>query len=278
MALSIAEGDQLSRLLETPRTNKRHDIWLWLYLYDVRRIKMPPETCNGYSMREEIAAVLTSRPHITSRINELKDKYLIPDDCLTWIDEGERQHLWLWRELRRSEVDHLPVRLENLTGRNEIIARLDIWNADLGKKRRTIRALHDSWLQHTARDVDFELFKGKKEGEYRCSMAWQWLIKNRPDLRAERMPITNHTELLIFFDQVNLEPYEQKDVLKRIMQSWSRKQYNERNKDSKQVNVMLTTDAINMLDRLAKQHGISRAKIVERLITKESELEMYLSD
>lgn len=273
-----SKSDRLSELLKTPRITNRHDVWLWLYLYCVKRIDLLPETCNGHSMRDEIADKLASLPRIVSRLNALKDQYLVPDDHLAWITNEERQQAWLWRELNRNEVMHLPASLVHLTGRDEVIARLDIWDVDLGRKTRTINTLHRDWLRHTERDADFEWFKDKKEGEARCSCAWQWLKNKRSDLCSERVPFTSYTELLIFFDRVQLEPYEQKDVLKKVMQDWARKQHNERNKDSKQVNVMLTMHTISQLDRLAKQHGMSRAKVVAKLIGKESELGLYLDE
>ena len=50
--------DELSQLLKEPRQNTRHDIWLWLYLNQHKRARFDASTCNGSTMRDEIARFL----------------------------------------------------------------------------------------------------------------------------------------------------------------------------------------------------------------------------
>lgn len=82
----------------------------------------------------------------------------------------------------------------------------------------------------------------------------------------------------MFFDQEELGRNEQKAIIQQIKRRWSRKQFDERSADKKQCNVMLSKDVIDLLDKLAEQHDLKRAQVLERLITKESELSLYLID
>ncbi|WP_414926908.1 hypothetical protein [Pseudomonas zeae] len=86
-----------------------------------------------------------------------------------------------------------------------------------------------------------------------------------------QLPISNHQDLLIFFDRAKLERNEQKAIIQRIKQRWSRQQFNERTAHKKQVNVMLSTNVITLLDELVKKHNLKRGSFLERLITMEPE-------
>ncbi len=75
----------------------------------------------------------------------------------------------------------------------------------------------------------------------------------------------------MYFDKAKYGSSEQKAVIQRIKQRWSRKQFDERTADKKQVNVMLSKSAITILDELAKKHDLKRGQVLDRLITMESE-------
>ncbi|WP_121333444.1 hypothetical protein [Pseudomonas aeruginosa] len=79
-------------------------------------------------------------------------------------------------------------------------------------------------------------------------------------------------ELLLFFDQRNLGRYELKAMIQEIKKRWSRPQFDERNVDKKQLNVMVPTAVIDQIDELAKKHGIKRAQVIERLVGMEARL------
>ncbi|MDT4863221.1 hypothetical protein FQZ97_979170 [compost metagenome] len=155
---------------------------------------------------------------------------------------------------------------------------LDVWNVDIEKKAREIERLHDHWRRHTARDSQFEWFADKKEGTKRCICAWEWLERHHLSPFSRQPPIGNYRELLMFFDQAELSRHEQKVMIQEIKKRWNRQQFDERNADKKQVNVMLSKAVIAQLDELAKRHDLKRAQVIETLVRMEGETGVYLAD
>lgn len=265
--------DELAELLREPKQNNRQDIWLWLRLYWYEKADLDPATCNGTTMRSAIARFLMRRTALVKEISREKDRFLVPDDCLKWVAGDERQYQWLIGRVKSVTASNLPRGLVHLRGRNRLIAMLDIWDVEIAKKADEIEYLRKQWLRHRAKDGDFEWFEDKKDGSQRCKCAWEWLQKNRLPHLSQHPPISNYQELLIFFDQADYGPTDQKAIIKEIKQRWSRKQHGERTvaAGKKQVNVELSKSVISLLDELAKKHELKRPQVLELLIKMESE-------
>ena len=273
--------DELSQLLNEPRQNTRHDIWLWLYLNQHKRARFDASTCNGSTMRDEIARFLRRKTENLKDIASQKDRFLVPHDYLKWIEGDERQHRWLLRRIEEltelRPTQGLPSGLVRLNGRNHLIAILDLWDVDIAKKADEIERLHNRWLRHKAGDRAFEWFEDKKDGLKRCKCAWEWLEKHHVSIFKSQLPINNYKELLLYFDEAELGRNEMKAIIQTIKKRWNRKQFDERTADKKQVNVMLSKTAIEILDTLAKKHELKRAQVLELLITMESEDGVYFT-
>lgn len=273
--------DELSQLLNEPRQNTRHDIWLWLYLNQHKRARFDASTCNGSTMRDEIARFLRRKTENLKDIASQKDRFLVPHDYLKWIEGDERQHRWLLRRIEEltelRPTQGLPSGLVRLNGRNHLIAILDLWDVDIAKKADEIERLHNRWLRHKAGDRAFEWFEDKKDGLKRCKCAWEWLEKHHVSIFKNQLPINNYKELLLYFDEAELGRNEMKAIIQTIKKRWNRKQFDERTADKKQINVMLSKTAIELLDTLAKKHELKRAQVLELLITMESEDGVYFT-
>lgn len=272
--------DELSQLLHDPLRNSRHDVWLWLWLYlfhDEAR-ELDRNTCNSATMRHAIARALRRNSRLIERIPREKIRHLVPDEQLAWITKDERQNQWLLSIIDDLTGKNFPRGFAHLTGRSRIIAMLDVWEVDIEVKAQEIDHLHERWRRHIARDSQFEWFADKKEGKKRCICAWEWIEKNHLGLFSRNLPISNYSELLIFFDQAKLGPHEQKAMIQEIKKRWSRQQFDERNSDKKQINVMISKEVISLLDDLAKRHDLKRAKVLETLIRMESDTGVYLTE
>ncbi|MBK5441432.1 hypothetical protein JFV30_32675 [Pseudomonas sp. TH32] len=284
MALTIdsREADELSRLLNDPRYDARHDIWLWLWLNKYHDAHFDSVTCNGITMRETLASYLSERSGILESVNSEKDQFLVPDSCLRWIDGNERQSQWLLRQIEpvtdQGPAEGFPRGLVRLTGKNRLIAMFDLWKLDVAEKVIAIGHLRADWLEHEARDRDFEWFKDKKETTERCKCAWEWLEKNDKSIFKGRAAITSYDDLLIYFDKVGHGPQERKYIVQKIKNRWSRKQFDQRAADKKQCNVMLSKKVIHLLDELSEKHSLKRAQVLERLVTAEAESGDYLAE
>lgn len=82
----------------------------------------------------------------------------------------------------------------------------------------------------------------------------------------------------MFFDQEEIGSNERVAIIERIRRLWSKRQFNERSTDKKQVNVMLSKAVIAQLDALAEKHGLKRAQVIESLIRMEADAGMYLAE
>jgi len=275
---SIKGADRLSELLQEPHRNHRHDVWLWLFLYYYREARLDLGTCNGLTMRDEIARALRGERFFQSRIPRQKDRFLLPNEKLDWIKEDERQYRWLIREIEQMTDRRLHRGLVHLTGRDRLIAMVDLWDVDIAEKASQVDDLHRDWRRHKAKDVEFEWFADKKESEKRCACAWEWLEKKHLSPLSRQAPISNHHELLMFFDHANVGRYERAAMIREIKKRWARKQFDERAADKKQVNVMLSKAVIAQLDALAETHGVKRAQIIENLVRMEADAGLYLAD
>lgn len=229
-------------------------------------------------MRDEIARVLRDRRHLQSRMPRDKDRLLLPDEKLEWIEEDERQHRWLIREIEKMTGLRLPHGLVHLIGRDRLIGMIDLWDIDIVEKASEVEQLHRDWLRHKEKDNEFEWFTDKKESERRCVCAWEWLKKNHLSPRTRQTPISNYQELLMFFDQGDIGRHERTAILREIKRRWNRKQFDERTADKKQVNVILSKTVIAQLDALAKAHGLKRAQIIENLVRMETDTGVYLAE
>lgn len=271
------EDEILGKALGTSRQNPRREIWLWLYLHLEKGLDLPPHTCNGETMREELVKALKSLEFIYPPLASERDKYLLPDETLSWIGNDERRVLWLTRAVENLSGIRLRLRSTHLTGKDHLIGIIDLWKIDIAVKERKLKSLHSEWRTHEAKDVELEWFSDKKEGSKRCICAWEWLKKNYLPMPRFQMPINNHQELLIFFDKVNLGSYERKAIIRDIKKRWSKKQFDERTADKKQVNFLLSIETIAQLEALSRKHDMKRAQIVEALVAMETEVSLLLT-
>lgn len=283
MTFEVEEGTKtpatrLAEQIGMRKISRRQGIWLWLCLYIQERAELLPESCGGYTMEEEILSVLERSPHLRRKdIQWEMDAQLLPDEQFSWVTEDERQICWLQDYLPRKRWG-FPGRLMHLTGRELLIARLDTWDADLAEKAELAEDLQRRWNEHAARDSDFEWFLDAKDGKARCRYAGKWLAENYPTFGGGAGRVDSYQSLVMFFDRERLEPKKQQKVIKGIKGAWSRRQYDERNAGSKQLNVVVPLEVLSQLDQLVKEHGMSRAKIVAKLIDREKELGLYLAE
>ncbi|WP_312125740.1 hypothetical protein [Pseudomonas sp.] len=281
MALTIEDDedrpDNLSELLNHTGRNNRHDVWLWLCLYVREKLDLDLATCNGATMRDEIARALKIHPRFINRIPEYKDHDLVPNELLKWITKDERQYQWLYPKVDKLTGYSFPLGLIHLTRREHLIAMLDIWQIDIAKKAREIEFLSDHWRRHTAADSQFDWFADKKEGTKRCVFAWNWIEKNLLGPVSRQLPIANYREMLMYFDQAELGPNELKAIIKDIKNRWNRQQFNDRNSHKRQLNVMLSISVIDQLDVLADRYNLKRPEVLETLIKLESESPVHLN-
>ncbi|WP_156952578.1 hypothetical protein [Microvirgula aerodenitrificans] len=258
-------------------SNYRRDIWMWLFLNEYRDAKFHCVGCGGISMRQMVARHLQENPGHKKDILARRDWFMVPEGELAWITDEKRQYEWLFERLQRMTGENLAPNFPNLQGRNLLIAMLDIWDSPLKEKIVDIKGIKEHWIYHKNGDIKFKWFADASEGERRCRFASDWLQKNDRYLARSMGVFENYAELLICFDKKNLNSAELKLLLMNIRRSWNRQSSRERQVGKKQYNFVLSNKVVECLDKLAEDHALRRAQVLELLIKKEFENGAYLA-
>lgn len=264
---AFVQTEDLPALGDVAISNREY-IWTWLQLYRDGN-QLDPHSCARSSMIDEIDQILKSSPGTRIRLSAKMKRLLLPTEDFEWIADDDRQLAWLAPKLEEITRSQVPREARHLRGRDRIIAMIDVWDEHLDAKAKDIEKLAREWKRHRLGDPIFEWFADKKDGEKRCALAWEWLQLNMARLPFGQNPITNYAELLKYFDRGEHKPLEQKLIIREIKKRWSRKQYDERNSDKKQVNLLLSKLAISQMDRLATERNLKRAELIEQLICQE---------
>lgn len=271
------ESDSLTDQLPGWHLDDREVAWLWLFLERQEDVQLNECQLNSKTMRDQIARTLRNNILLTRNLNWERDTKLLPNDVFDAIEKNGRQPKWLYSQtakrtglfLVRSSIFNM------LTEKEKIIALFDIWDEDFGQKERMLSRLLYDWAQHVRDDRIFSWFKDKDE-RTKCTLAWNWLEKNKPRLTLRTEPFTKLTELLEFFDQGNASAEEKELYVEKIKRRWSTQKTRENATEKKQYNFVLSNSINAILDKLAVEHQLSRTKVLEQLLLNEEHHGLYL--
>ncbi|WP_312481577.1 hypothetical protein [Stutzerimonas nitrititolerans] len=272
----VDEMDLLSQELPGWSLNEREVAWLWLTLENRERIQMDECQLNSQTMRDQIARTLKRNPLVARGLERSRDRELLPEEAFNWVEKSGRQPKWLVAQAaKRAGLRIRSSVFRTLTDKEQLIALLDLWNRDFGQKEISLRRLSDAWTEHARSDRIFRWFKDKDE-RAKCALAWSWLEKNKPRLTSRAEPFTKHTELLEFFDHSEASDEEKELYIEKIKRRWSTQKTREKAVEKKQYNFVLPLSVNAVLDKLAEEHQLSRTKVLEQLILREKQHELYL--
>lgn len=271
------EKDELASLLPNRQLNDREVAWLWHFVRGQGR--RPPVECtlNSSQMREQIARRLQFPDDLKHKAERGLATQLVADDVFQWIKKDERQTGWLaMQATKKGVVGMLQPAFTTTTGKKSLITTIDAWDAKISTKEAFLRNLERQWNEHLQSDRIFKWFKTENEQE-KCSLAWDWIERNKPALIRGEKPFTSHRELLTFFDRSSSSSDEKAHYVEKIKRRWSTQKHRENTPHKKQYNFVLTDSVNAALDQLATDHQVSRTKILERLVLSEAAQNLYLS-
>lgn len=254
--------------------NSRVDSWLWLFL-NQEGVKFPVHIFGGANMRHDMSSYVLTKNRIEWLVQYELEKCLLPQKRLAWITEEKRQINWLLLYIQnklRCNIVFVPPRL---LGRDLVIASLDIWKKELGDKAFAVEQMARDWNQHKQGDRIFKWFKEKDEVG-RCGLAWNWLVEKKSHFIYGEAPISSYENLLMIFDHLQMSEAEKKIDVDAIKKRWSQQQYRKKNTGKKQCNFLLSNQSLDKLEKLAVKYDVSRAKVLDVLIQRESERGVYL--
>ncbi|SEL11210.1 Ribbon-helix-helix protein, copG family [Atopomonas hussainii] len=219
-------------------------------------------------MRDELARRLKQHYFSASDIRKAQDTHLVNEKNLKWITDDKRQLQWLEPHIVNFTNYPNQPDLTNLSKRELLIARVDVLDVSLERKCSELLLLKNEWNKWTEEDGIYDWFKDKKEGEQRLACARHWIEKQPIEWRGfqKASNLSTLEDLIIFFDHKCGNWFERKAAISEIRKRWNKKNFDAKNKHKRQINVMLTTDAIGQLDQLCRESNSSRAKIIEELI------------
>lgn len=222
-----------------------------------------------------MAAYLENNRWLIERVKEAQSRTLIPERELKWISEGNRQIEWLkLKVFTLSQINILPTPIE-LTGKDSLIAALDLWQTDHSHKTLELRKLEKQWHDHKLGDKRYKWFKDDQE---KVATAWNWLNNNVILGPYTSTTFENYEDLLIYFDKANFTAEKIDLYIEKIKKKWSQEKYRKSLKNKNQYNFILTDKAIERLDKIASEHNISRARVLEILLEQEAEKNLYVPE
>jgi hypothetical protein len=273
-------NDTLARILDDTSPIRRYDIWRWLKI-TANNFQLPGEI-NQLGMRAAMASALSNNPRLAELIKQEAEQ-LIPAKQLEWINEGNRQVVWLntrFKDHPTYSGSRLKAAIAGLTGKDLLIASIDLLNINIKSKFSFLNELENSWTEHKKGDKQFQWFEDE---EQKCLLAGKWINKNIQldgilSIELSEYPIENYENLLIFFDHAKLDHYQKIVYIEKIRKSWHQQKYRENLIGKGQYNFILSDKAIARLDKLADTYELSRAKILDILLKMESEQNRYLPE
>ncbi|MDP3977054.1 MAG: hypothetical protein Q8P85_03530 [Pseudomonas sp.] len=228
-------------------------------------------------MRDQIAQYLDYKPQLRDELNSARERELLPEEAFGWIEKTGRQPKWLVAEAKKkTNLKLYSSVFRTLSSKPQLIALFDLWKTDFSRKEGVLYRLSVDWNEHLQTDKIFIWFKDQDE-RGKCSLAWSWLEKNKPELTRIEKPFTRLAELLEFFDHSGASSGEKELYVEKIKRRWSTQKTRENNPNKKQYNFELTNNINDALDKLAQDHHLSRTKILEKLILSETEYRLYLA-
>lgn len=265
--------DTLSEILGMHEYNRRHDLWLWYKLY------LFHEGFNELNhldleMRDKIAQYLLQNRQLINQLIKEKSNQLVPDEELSWIKDERRLINWTTRELERTLNHNSMIMQIELTGRDLLIAMLDINPKDVTEKVTILRKLEQDWLNHKAQDKRYAWFKNDDQ---KCQLAYEWLSKSA-SFFIRQTPFENYEDILIFFDNANYSEEKIELCISKIKKAWNQRKYRTSLNGKAQYNFILSDKTAELLDKISNQHEISRARTIEILVEIEAREGLYIAE
>ncbi len=271
------------------RFDRRALIWLWSYLqlkYQVPLNSAMFDVSGAHQNEIRRAIDEISMPNLPKVLVSLYNQTALDESHFGWMkSSNERliqwllfvtENAWLNRPTRESSyhkgfVDHtLP---PQLSLRDKIIARTDLWDEPLNEKEQLVAGMKKSWgaVQLDARHLLSWL---ERSNGRQHDWVLEYIQRKGGPRSAFGIPqlSNSYNTILSWFDCWPGHRAEKELFLRTMGQRWSQAKYKKKLR-GKQHNFILTKETNNQLNKLKKTWGVSRNQVIERLIQAEFKVE-----
>lgn len=275
--MAVIYNDGLAEVLGIKKVDRRLQTWIWLYLCWNQPMQFNGQN-NGPDSRGPMADFLQAHNTIRDDVRRHIDSGFFPDHALAWIKNEARQCGWLMAYFQRivGGTWESPV-MHSLTEYQYLVGRLDWWPTSLNEKLLQLQNAQLAWESQQKKDLVFKWFSDEDEAE-KCTTMWEFLCRTAIFPAFNHPPVKSHQELLAFFDKTNLNDAERELKVAKVKALWSQQKYRKNLNGKKQCNLVLKDETIDALDKLAKEHQLTRVQVLEVVLRGEVENGTYFSD
>lgn len=286
--MAIHTDDVLSDIIECTNASIRIESLIWLTLVQENpHLKAKNSEFSKQTPRIIYANWLKNDAESLGKIRRTLSEGLCPEHYLDWIQNSDRQPIWLDRVLAMG-IQREPIFANgfpgyipsHITGRARSVAMLDYYaltsHASIPMQIDQNAMLQGNWIRHTEADEKFSWLDDEEAARKR-DLFWKWLKSRDISHPDQKLQFETHEDLLIFFDRLGFS-LERKILLSAdFRKSWNQIRLREKSTGRKQCNFILSDKTIFKLKALSKKHRLTRTEIVELIIDSESRDEYYIS-
>lgn len=284
MAIDDADSAPLAKALDLnpDQITYRVKAWIWLSVTFGRGTELVAFP-GGLKHPQDVAGMANfclQNQHFNGVIRSTFWEAFLPEPSLNWIENDTRQIQMLLSYLKRNQFVSAGMAESVqavLSGRELIVGLIDWINFPLIAKDHVVGLMHVAWNEHLKKSSLYFWFLEQDERE-RCTLMWDVLMKENPSSLLGHPRFNSLKDMLRYFDVSSYSVEQIKLLVERVKKRRSQNLYRQNLKDKKQVNWVLSTQAIKQLDKLAEEFRLSRAQILETLIHDEAEKKIYLSE
>ncbi|MBV7583031.1 hypothetical protein KW851_09400 [Pseudomonas sp. PDM33] len=257
---------------------RRDDIWLWFYLALRGKALYRSEALNPRTMSEQMAESIRHFRLSPEEIAVDQNRQMVSEEHITWISNCKRQLAWIQHRLTCNKHIRTPdIYSSALTERELLIAKIDCSGSAPRDKESCVIDLKQAWPEQMQLDKQLSWIQ-----ETNKSGAWQhlceWMRKHQPEQKLPEVAPKDLQEVLIASDAWSWSDVERKYCISTARRLWRQTLRRKKAKGKKQYNFILSDKAIKRLDKLSKDHELSRARILEILLLMEDEKDLYLKE
>lgn len=264
-------------------TCDRHDYWLFYFLHHNlgSQILRKASGIGGGRYRRELLNELKLLEIPPRAILEAREDLLVPQSCFEWIENNERMFRWFICEVTEWYKGRFDVDLRNplnISPKDRCIAVVDSLDVNQEDKKRFLDSKKIDWLERLEAGKVFS-WVGEDDEPKNAELALSEILAFRPRYRgwSDREPLGKTLGCVLeALDSLKITLHEARSASKAAKAKLSQVKFRGK-PDKKQLNVHIRADAVEALDRMAGEAGISKAKIVELLIVEEFAQKKYIT-